>query len=467
MNKTLRNPSYATWLLAVVIGAAAVVAAYAQGPAAPPLEATYDLFGLQLKLLYQPIESTAVAAQSQAVSLSFSSDGSHTGTGTDEATILLLLDLEPPELHLRSRTSDPFSGTYTLDTNCELTAFTEGSSFTASVSPDLGTLHLGSGFDEPGESGRSLLVGLAEGDALTTDSVLGRYHFVGLDVQLSAQPLQSTEIGAQGQILVVDFDAGTLTSSGTFEETVRLRLDDMPPSLHVTSRQSSPFTGTYTVTSDGHLVVDGLTLGRVSPDGNTIILLPAFDDPGGSGRGLMVGVREGVGLGLSSIAGTYRLNGLAASLADQPVQVGIQSQRAEVTFDGRGGFSDGGTEEDSATLELENDPPTLDLRSQVTSPGFGAYTVSSRGELFLINEGVEGLSGWVGPDGDTILLNEGVESLSGWVGPDGDTILLFSQRNEPGDSTRSIFIGTRSGCRRRGNSPSQGRVDIRSDVEGP
>jgi hypothetical protein len=424
MNKTLRNPSYATWLLAVVIGAAAVVAAYAQGPAAPPLEATYDLFGLQLKLLYQPIESTAVAAQSQAVSLSFSSDGSHTGTGTDEATILLLLDLEPPELHLRSRTSDPFSGTYTLDTNCELTAFTEGSSFTASVSPDLGTLHLGSGFDEPGESGRSLLVGLAEGDALTTDSVLGRYHFVGLDVQLSAQPLQSTEIGAQGQILVVDFDAGTLTSSGTFEETVRLRLDDMPPSLHVTSRQSSPFTGTYTVTSDGHLVVDGF-------------------------------------------AGTYRLNGLAASLADQPVQVGIQSQRAEVTFDGRGGFSDGGTEEDSATLELENDPPTLDLRSQVTSPGFGAYTVSSRGELFLINEGVEGLSGWVGPDGDTILLNEGVESLSGWVGPDGDTILLFSQRNEPGDSTRSIFIGTRSGCRRRGNSPSQGRVDIRSDVEGP
>ena len=50
------------------------------------------------------------------------------------------------------------------------------------------------------------------------------------------------------------------------------------------------------------------------------------------------------------------------------------------------------------------------------------------------------------PSGEWLASVDGEGFVSGWVGPDGDTILLFLNADEPGESTRSIVIGTRLDC---------------------
>lgn len=145
---------------------------------------------------------------------------------------------------------------------------------------------------------------------------------------------------------------------------------------------STPFSGTYTVGTDGALTIEDTDVfGQTSADGRYFTTTDTSDADGDISLG--VSLKSGSGMDESDLNGTYIICQIRKDAS------GTMSSRMRFTFDGAGGLS-GDILEDS---DGSSDSLT------------GTYTIASDGELDMIVTGLnKDFTGNVSDDGNIILI---------------------------------------------------------------
>src|SRR5439155_739015 len=177
-----------------------------------------------------------------------------------------------------------------------------------------------------------------------------------------------------------------------------------------TGTSSGPIVGTYAVTTDGSVTLDGgaVVAGHVNATGSSFVL----DQQATHFPNIVVGVKNSTTvMSNASLSGTYSVvtYGYDSGLTTQPsVQTfiastpfnsnvpqqpptGFKSQFATVTFDGTGNYS---------MSQQQN----LDGAGSSSGPTVGTYAVAGNGSVTL--DGGSVVAGHLNGDGSTFLLDQ-------------------------------------------------------------
>lgn len=181
--------------------------------------------------------------------------------------------------------------------------------------------------------------------------------------------------------------------------------------LSATPINDPPFIGTFTVGPDGATTVnipgESPIAGHLSADANLLVLSEADQNM----TGLILGVKQGTGMSVASLNGTYALAEFGDAFGTQNASMGLSLGTGTVVFNGAGAFT--ATTSDSFSSRTQNCSGTQACSFTVVSNGStssepGSYTVSATGQVTVDTT----ITGWASPDGSVVVFTEQTDNVA-------------------------------------------------------
>lgn len=324
---------------------------------------SFALDGASVAGIYHVIDQTynlksgSVGTYGMAGSLTFDANGgcSYNFTGTD-------LMVSTQGNAAISPTTYPKTGAcnYTIGTDGKVAATMSGSTNTQEIWTSVDgmvSMYGGTDTNSPNNATNHVTQGITvkAGSGMSNASFTGIYHMVSQDFALYTPPNNTgaeLQIGAFNGTVTADGQGGCTATMDGYDYSVYL---PAPQNSVFTSKNANSSSCTYSVAADGAATfsVNGHSHPIwLSADSNVFILGGPgndYSDSGNSnfGTSQLVGVKQGSGMTVASLKGTYKYAEQDAEIwggaSGNAGSLTFYGATGTITFDGKGGFTINGS----------------------------------------------------------------------------------------------------------------------------